>query len=66
MRSDTAAAFAAWFDGRNIADSDWERFVDAVPSVRLFQVIDEARRRAHSWDLFAAALRRRLVGDADG
>lgn len=67
MRADAdAAAFAAWFDGRSIADADWERFIDTVPTIRLFQVIDEARRRAQSWELFATALRRRLMREADG
>ena len=65
LRSDEAAAFASWFDGRSILDADWERFVDTVPPIRLFQVIEEARRRAQSWDAFAAALRQRLVGDLD-
>jgi hypothetical protein len=55
------AAFATWFDSRSVSDGDWEDFIDTVPMTRLFQVIDDARRRAESWQRFAGALRERLV-----
>lgn len=67
LRDDNAFAaepmqqeFAQWFDGLDIEDDDWARFVDEVPLSRAYDCIDEAIRRAVSWRLFADALQARI------
>jgi ParB-like chromosome segregation protein Spo0J len=47
--------FAHWF-GRNRIDDEWHAYVWSVPVGRIFEVVDEARRRAASWNSFATLL----------
>lgn len=54
------ARFAAWFDGHEVCDTAlWEHPV-AVPTSRLYEVIDEARRRSRFWAQFAERLEARV------
>jgi ParB-like chromosome segregation protein Spo0J len=49
---------ASWLDRTDVQD-DWQIHVLAVPFSRVYEVADEARRRARSWNQFADALERR-------
>jgi hypothetical protein len=55
--------FAAWFDKSSI-DGGWNEYVDAVPLGRIYEVADECRRRAKSWQELSAALERRARSSA--
>jgi hypothetical protein len=48
-------SFAAWFDALSVGD-DWRDRLEAVPLSRVYEVTDEARRRAKCWSEFASAL----------
>jgi ParB-like chromosome segregation protein Spo0J len=50
--------FAAWFDASN-PGADWWEFVLAVPLSRVYEVADEARRRATVWGEFAELVEQR-------
>jgi ParB-like chromosome segregation protein Spo0J len=50
--------FAAWFDAGN-PGADWWDYVLAVPLSRVYEIADEARRRANVWDEFAALVEQR-------
>jgi hypothetical protein len=50
--------FARWF-GCNKVDDEWHRYVWTVPIGRVYDVVDEARRRAASWTAFASLLESR-------
>jgi ParB-like chromosome segregation protein Spo0J len=50
--------FVQWFEGTNISE-DWCRFVGVVPVGRIYDVVDEARRRAAAWTSFASLLESR-------
>jgi ParB-like chromosome segregation protein Spo0J len=56
-------AFAAWFD-RSFIDGGWKDYVDAVPLGRIYEVADECRRRAKSWQEFSVALENRARSSA--
>jgi hypothetical protein len=49
------AGFVGWFDGTSLGDA-WSGHVDAVPLSRIYEVADEARRRASAWNEFADSL----------
>jgi hypothetical protein len=51
--------FARWFT-RNRIDGDWQDYTSAVPVGRIYDVVDEARRRAATWTAFASMLETRL------
>ncbi len=51
--------FARWFT-RNRVDGEWHQYVPAVPVGRIYDVVDEARRRAAAWTAFASMLEGRL------
>jgi ParB-like chromosome segregation protein Spo0J len=51
--------FARWF-ASNKVDDEWHRFVWTVPKGRIYEVVDEARRRAASWIAFASMLENRV------
>jgi hypothetical protein len=53
--------FAEWFI-RTYIDSDWRAYVVAVPLSRVYEVADEARRRAACWQQFAVNLEARVRG----
>jgi ParB-like chromosome segregation protein Spo0J len=48
--------FADWFAARDLEDADWQRYVDAIPISRVYEVADRCRRRSESWRAFATAL----------
>jgi ParB-like chromosome segregation protein Spo0J len=58
-----SAAFAAWFD-RGAESVDWRSFVEAVPLSRAYEIADQARAFAGSWQAFAQALDRRARSEA--
>jgi ParB-like chromosome segregation protein Spo0J len=47
--------FAAWLNHTGVGD-DWQRHVDTIPLSRVYEVADEARRRARAWTEFAEAV----------
>jgi AraC-like DNA-binding protein len=50
--------FAHWFVGNKV-DDDWHQYVWTIPLGRVFDVVDEARRRAAIWTTFASVLESR-------
>jgi ParB-like chromosome segregation protein Spo0J len=50
--------FAQWFESNDIHDV-WHRFVWVIPVNRIYDIVDEARRRAHAWTNFASTLESR-------
>jgi hypothetical protein len=50
--------FARWFGGNQV-DDEWHRYVWTVPMGRVYDIVDEARRRAASWTAFASLLESR-------
>jgi DNA-binding Lrp family transcriptional regulator len=52
--------FAEWFDTLAVQCESLEAHAEAVPVSRLYEVIDEAERRAGTWQQFAALLRTRI------
>jgi hypothetical protein len=57
--TDDGSTFAQWFE-RNSIDDDWRRHVLTIPVSRIYEVADEARRRAHHWGEFADAVEARV------
>lgn len=51
--------FAEWFE-HTCLGSEWEAFVGSIPISRVYEVADEARRRATCWLDFAAAVEGRV------
>ena len=51
-------AFLGWFESSEVGD-EWPGHVDAVPLSRVYEIADEARRRARVWQEFAEAVERR-------
>jgi ParB-like chromosome segregation protein Spo0J len=47
--------FAQWFESNRV-DEDWHRYVPGVPLGRVYEIVDEARRRAATWMTFASVL----------
>jgi hypothetical protein len=50
--------FADWFAANRVGE-EWHRFVWTVPIGRVYDVVDEARRRATAWTSFASLLEAR-------
>jgi ParB-like chromosome segregation protein Spo0J len=50
--------FSHWFTRTHI-DEDWQQQVAVVPLSRIYEIADEARRRARYWEKFGEALERR-------
>jgi hypothetical protein len=48
----------AWFDRTSVDDHDWVR-AEGVPLGRIYEIADEARRRARAWTEFAQVLEAR-------
>jgi hypothetical protein len=48
-------SFAKWFDQTRIA-SEWRSLIEGIPISRVYEIADEARRRALAWNEFASAL----------
>jgi ParB-like chromosome segregation protein Spo0J len=56
LRSTTeGAAFATWFERTRLSD-EWLEFVEDIPLSRIYEIADEARRRADHWVTFASTL----------
>ena len=53
-------SFAGWFDGHDVDDGLLSTMPEAVPLSRVYDVIDEARRRVVFWDTFAKTLQDRI------
>jgi hypothetical protein len=47
--------FLAWFEKTSIQE-EWTEFVDVPPLSRVYELADEARRRAQYWEKFAQAI----------
>ena len=58
LASDDGVDFANWFAGNRVGD-DWHKFVWSIPLGRVYEVVDEARRRASDWTAFARLLESR-------
>jgi hypothetical protein len=58
--TDSGRTFVGWFE-RNAISEDWEVHVGAVPLSRVYEIADEARRRASAWSEFATALTTRAT-----
>jgi hypothetical protein len=50
--------FARWFSDNKIED-DWHQYIWTIPLGRVYDVVDEARRRAATWTTFASLLESR-------
>ncbi len=51
--------FARWFTRSRLGE-DWQRYICTVPVSRVYEVVDEARRRAGAWTAFASMLECRI------
>jgi hypothetical protein len=58
--SSSAQAFVNWFDARGMTE-DWHNHVHAIPVSRIYEIADEARRRADCWLEFARCLESRAA-----
>jgi hypothetical protein len=54
------AAFASWFEQSGLDEQGWRDFVHSVPLSRVYEIIDESRRRSSVWTGFAQALEERV------
>jgi ParB-like chromosome segregation protein Spo0J len=52
--------FLSWFEKTTVA-VEWRHFVQDIPLSRVYEVADEARRRAEAWQLFASTLEARTT-----
>ena len=48
--------FVEWFGATSVEQSDLWRYVESVPLSRVYEIADEARRRAEFWSGFAGAV----------
>jgi ParB-like chromosome segregation protein Spo0J len=55
------ASFAAWFE--RTANDAGRQYVQSIPLSRVYEIEDEARRRARMWSDFATALTARVRGN---
>jgi hypothetical protein len=55
LSTEEGSEFAAWFTRTAVAD-EWHAHLPVVPYSRIYDVADEARRRAAHWAEFARAL----------
>jgi hypothetical protein len=53
-------AFASWFDAHSVQDVQCITHASGVPLSRIYEVIDESRRRSEFWTAFAATLSDRV------
>jgi hypothetical protein len=59
LSTTTTSAFSEWLTTTAIQDGDWILLVDEIPASRVYEVADEASRRAESWRRLAGALEAR-------
>lgn len=50
--------FTRWFASNKVQD-DWHQYIWTIPLGRVYDVVDEARRRAATWTTFASVLESR-------
>ena len=55
LTCDDGGEFARWFTRSRVGE-DWTRYVSTIPVSRIYEVVDEARRRAGTWTAFASML----------
>lgn len=53
------ATFVAWFERHTLAACELDEHVNSVPLSRIYEVIDETRRRIDLWESFATTLAQR-------
>jgi hypothetical protein len=58
LTSGDGGRFARWFESTTVSD-EWHDFVLGVPRGCIYEVVDEARRRAATWTAFASILESR-------
>jgi ParB-like chromosome segregation protein Spo0J len=58
LSTDAGARFATWF-GRTAVGDEWRAHLGGIPFGRIYDIADEARRRAGYWSEFARALETR-------
>jgi ParB-like chromosome segregation protein Spo0J len=58
LTSGDGGRFARWFESTAVTD-EWHDFVFGVPRGCIYEVVDEARRRAATWTAFAGILESR-------
>jgi ParB-like chromosome segregation protein Spo0J len=58
LSTPAGVSFAEWFERTSIAD-EWIYHGQSVPLSRVYEIADEARRRAKAWTDFAASLNHR-------
>jgi hypothetical protein len=56
--TEKGAAFAVWFEETAIVE-EWREFVETIPVSRIYEIADQARRRALRWSEFAETLEAR-------
>jgi ParB-like chromosome segregation protein Spo0J len=52
--------FSVWFERTGVTAEDWTDHIDSIPVSRVYELADEARRRAAQWQEFAAVLEGRV------
>ena len=57
---DGGQAFIEWFESTSVEHADLWQYVDAVPLSRVYEIADEARRRAELWTRFAVSIEGRV------
>jgi ParB-like chromosome segregation protein Spo0J len=57
---DNGPEFVDWFDSTSVEQGDLWHYVEAVPLSRVYEIADEARRRAEFWTRFAVAVEGRV------
>jgi ParB-like chromosome segregation protein Spo0J len=57
--SEDGATFVAWLAQTNISDDDVCRHLSTIPLSRVYEIADEAQRRANAWTAFARKLEAR-------
>jgi hypothetical protein len=57
--SEDGASFVDWFAQTDISDDDVCRHLLAIPVSRVYEIADEAQRRARVWTAFARKLEAR-------
>ena len=57
--TDDGAAFVTWFTATAVSNEDCFRHLTSVPLSRVYEIADEARRRANIWITFARDLENR-------
>ena len=57
---DNDGRFTQWFSRTSVDYDECRRHASAIPFGRIYEVVDEARRRANAWHAFATSLESRV------